>query len=68
MLHGLHLKAISTFLFLFSYLDRGDELAVQVEVDVGEVGRGSAVDDDLVEDQLVCAGVQLNTSHLQGID
>ena len=34
-------------------LDGSDELAVQVQVDVGEVGGGSAVDDHLVEDQEV---------------
>jgi hypothetical protein len=28
-------------------LNRGDELSVQVEVNVGEVGRGTAVDDNL---------------------
>ena len=36
------------------YLDRGDEFAVQVEVNVGEVGRRPSVDHHLVQHQLVC--------------
>ena len=36
------------------YLDRGDEFAVQVEVDVGEVGGRPPVDHHLVQNQLVC--------------
>ena len=36
------------------YLDRGDEFAVQVEVDVGEVGRRPSVYHHLVQHKLVC--------------
>ena len=40
-----------------NYLDGGDEFAVQVEVDVGEVGGRPSVDHHLVQHQLVRGGL-----------
>ena len=39
--------------YVHKYLNRGDEFAVQVEVDVGEVGGRPSVDHHLVQHQLV---------------